>query len=163
MTTPTAPELSALLRQASHARERLVLAVGPSGSGKTTWLRSLSEAHDLTYLSLGSSLARALVELSPRQRPLAVLRTIDALLPASGTGVCLDNTDLLFASELRCAPLRLVAQLSQHRLIVAAFTGTLVGRRFARAYPDHPEYLSTELSGLSVASLSAGIPSFYQT
>ncbi|MET0262307.1 MAG: BREX-3 system P-loop-containing protein BrxF [Rariglobus sp.] len=159
----TESDIATLLRQANQARERLLLAIGPNGSGKTAWLRNLAESEGLSYLSLGAPLSRALGDLSPRQRPLSVARMLDTLLPAAGVGICLDNTDLLFTPELQCDPLRLVAQLSQHRLVVAAVTGTLAGRRLTRAYPDHPEYLSIELSGVTVASFATGIPTFFQT
>ena len=156
-------DIATLLRQTNQARERLLVAVGPSGSGKTAWLRHLAETEGFSYLALGVPLSRALGNLRPRQRPLAIARLLNTLLPAAGTGVCLDNIDLFFMPELQCDPLRLVAQLSQHRLVVTSVTGILSGRRLTRAYPDHPEYLSIELSGVSVASFAAGQPTFYQT
>ncbi|HQL20595.1 MAG TPA: BREX-3 system P-loop-containing protein BrxF [Opitutaceae bacterium] len=162
MTDYSTADVGSLLRQANQSRERLILAIGPNGSGKTSWLRELAAAHGLTYLPIGAPLSRALGDLSPRQRPLSLARTLDSLLPAPGLGVCLDNTDLLFAPELQCDPLRLVAQLSQHRLVVAAFTGSFAAGRFTHAYPDHPEYLSVPLSGVTVALFTAGQPSFSQ-
>ncbi len=163
MPSPYAEDFTTILRQASHAKERLVLAVGPAGSGKTAWLRTVASAHSLDYVAVGAVLATALANLSPRQRPLSLARTLTGLLPSCDAGLCLDNLDLLFLSDLQCDPLRLVAQLSQHRFVIAAFTGNFIGGRYTRAYPDHPEYLSRTLSGLTVASLSAGVPTFFQT
>jgi hypothetical protein len=159
----SAENLSTVLRHADQAKERLVLAVGPSSSGKTAWLRTVASSHPLVYVSVGPILALALVALAPRQRPLALTRTLTGLLPSRDVGLCLDNLDLLFLPELQCDPLRLVAQLSQHRPVIAAFTGEFAEGRYLRAYPDHPEYLSRPLSGLTVVSLSAGRPTFFQT
>lgn len=158
-----AEDFTTILRQASHAKERLVLALGPTGSGKTALLRAISDSHSLSYVSVGPDLAAALANVSARQRPLALSRILSGLLPPGDSGLALDNLDLLFLPELQCDPLRLVAQLSQHRLVIAAFTGEFANGRYIRAYPDHPEYISRPLLGLTVASLSAGIPSFYQT
>ena len=160
MSIQFSPEL---IGQITNQRERLFLAIGPTGSGKTAWLREVAKFHSLKFLSIGDPLARALGELSPRQRPLSLARELDALLPQTKVGVCLDNTDLLFLPELKCDPVRLVAHLSQNRLVLASFTGTFDGKRFVRAYPDHPEYLSTELSGVTVASFEFGQPTFLQT
>ena len=156
-------DFATVLRQAENARERLVLAVGPTGSGKTAWLRTMAADFSLAYFSLGPALAAGLSNVPLRQRPLALARTLEGLLPAPGARLCLDNTDLLFLPELQCDPLRFVAQLSQHRLVLAAFTGAFADGRFTRAYPDHPEYLSRPLSGLTVASFSLGVPTFFQT
>lgn len=163
MTELSFPDLPSLFRQADHARERLILVVGVSGSGKTAWLRDRAAAHGLAYLSVGAVLAPALVDVAPRQRPLAIGRTLDVMLRSIGNGICLDNTDLLFLPELRCDPLRLLAQLSQHRLVVASLTGMFSAGRFSRAYPDHPEYTSVLLSGVTVVHLASGYPTFFQT
>jgi len=163
MPSLQAEEFNTILRQASLAKERLVLALGPTGSGKTALLRAISDSHSLSYISVGPDIATALANISARQRSLGLSRILSGLLPPGDSGLALDNLDLLFLPELKCDPLRLVAQLSQHRLVIASFTGQFASGRYIHAYPDHPEYISRPLSGLTVALLSAGIPSFYQT
>lgn len=152
-----------LLRKTDFARDRLILVVGPTSSGKTEWLRSTADSHRLRFLALGVPLAGALSELSVRQRPLAVARSIESILPDPKVGICLDNTDILFAPELECDPLRLFALLSQHRLVVASVTGSYSKGRFVRAYPSHPEYFSMDLVGHLVVSLDSGQASIFQT
>ena len=158
-----AEDIASILRRSHHGRDRLILAVGPSGCGKTAWLRRAAAAHRLHYVSLGQPLAGAIANVTPRHRPIALARTLDHILPSGDGGLCLDNLDVLFLPELQCDPLRLVAQLSQYRLVLAGFTAQFFDGRFTRAYPDHPEYLSRVLSGVTVASLSSGDQTFFQT
>jgi hypothetical protein len=150
-----------LLNQASLGRNKLVLIIGESGSGKTRFLAALSAAHYLPVLNLGAQLGTKLLAISPRKRPLAIEATVQELIEHGQSGVCIDNTDILFDQALRCDPIRLAYNVSQNSMILYALTGRLEGRRFVRGYPDHPEYFSEEIPAIPTVFMERGAPTFY--
>lgn len=101
------------------------------------------------------------MEKSPRQRPLAVESLFSELLSPSDSGVCVDNTDILFEPSLACDPLRLACSVSQNSLVVLSLEGRLENRRFVRGYPDHPEFYSQEIPSAPLIHVTRGELSFH--
>jgi hypothetical protein len=62
---------------------RLILVVGPPGRGKTKVLRRLSDDEAFRYLDVGLELARALLDLSTRERSLRGRRIMEDLVGSS--------------------------------------------------------------------------------
>lgn len=163
MTTPDLSRFSEIIDQASSSRHKLVLIIGESGAGKTGLLSSLSSKHSLPLLNLGPQLGTRLLSVPLRKRPLAIEATVQELIGPGQSGVCIDNTDILFSPALRCDPIRLAYSVSQNRVVLYALNGRLEGRRFVRGYPDHPEYFSEEIPAIPTVFLERGAPTFYNS
>ena len=58
---------------------RLVLVVGSPGTGKTKALRLLAGEHGFRYVDVGLELARALLDLSERERARRARRILEEL------------------------------------------------------------------------------------
>lgn len=163
MTTPELNRFSEIIGQASSSRHKLVLIVGESGAGKTSLLSSLSLQHSFPLLNLGPQLGAKLLSVALRKRPLAIEAAVQEFIGPGLSGVCIDNTDILFNPALRCDPIRLAYSVSQNRVILYALNGRLEGRRFVRGYPDHPEYFSEEIPAIPTVFLERGAPTFYNS
>ncbi|MBF0308901.1 MAG: BREX-3 system P-loop-containing protein BrxF [Magnetococcales bacterium] len=141
MTPSKDQEILRLVAQAESLYHRLVLVVGPSGSGKTTVLNRLAEGKGWRVLNLGLDLARSMLELTERQRPLRVQKLLDGLLePIKAEVIVLDNTEILFDASLKLEPLRLLQSLSRDRSVIASWNGSVSEGQLTFALPDHPEF-----------------------
>ena len=163
MSTDFQQALSDTLRHATSGRHRLILVVGEVRSGKTAFLRGIAAAYEMQFLSLGESLGIRLLETAPRIRPLMIEEFVRQLIDGRPSGVCLDNTDILFDPTLRCDPLRLASGISQNTFVLYSLMGRIEGSRFVRGHPDHPEFFSEELPAVPIVSIDRGIPSIYAT
>ena len=132
---------------------RLVLVVGPSRSGKTATLRAVAAHAGASVLNLNLELSRGLLDLTARQRLLAVPRVLDDLLGRDRPLVLLDNTEVLFDPAFEQDPLALLQRVSRHRTVVAAWNGTLGNGFLSYAEPDHPEYRRYRSEGLMTVTL----------
>ena len=120
---------------------RLVLAAGPSGSGKSSALNVLAEAQGWALLNVNLLLSEALLALTRRQRSLRADRLLRKIVSeAGGATTVLDNIEILFGSDLKLDPLRLLQGLSRNQTIVAAWPGPLEGNSLVYGTPEHPEY-----------------------
>jgi len=133
---------------------RLVLVVGPSRSRKTATLRAAAAHAGAPVMNLNLELSRRLLDLTARQRLLAVPRVLDDLLGRDRPLVLLDNTELLFDPAFEQDPLALLQRVSRHRTIVAAWNGTLGNGFLSYAEPDHPEYRRYRSDGLMTVTLN---------
>ena len=129
---------------------RLILVVGPCGSGKTATLRAVAAHVGAPVLNLNLELSHRLLDLTARQRLLAVPRMLDDLVGRDRPLVLLDNTELLFDPTLKQDPLALLQRASRNRTIVTAWNGTLDNRYLSYAEPDHPEYRRYPKGGLVI-------------
>ena len=125
---------------AADLYHRLVLIVGPSRSGKTATLRAAAAHAGAPVLNLNLELSRRLLDLTARQRLLAVPRVLDDLIGRDRLLVLLDNTELLFDPAFAQDPLALLQRASRNRTIVAAWNGALDDGYLSYAEPDHTEY-----------------------
>src|ERR1017187_4673521 len=84
------------ISEAETQYSRLVLVVGPSGSGKTKALHPLAEEKSFRYVDVGLELARALLDLSERERARRAQRVLQDLAGNYSPVAILDNIEILF-------------------------------------------------------------------
>ena len=146
-------EILSCVDAAGDLYHRLVLVVGPSGSGKTATLRAVAAHAGAPILNLNLELSRRLLDLTARQRLLAVPRVLDDLVGRDRPLVLIDNTELLFDPAFEQDPLALLQRVSRNRTIVAAWNGALGSGYLSYAEPDHPEYRRYRSDGLMTVTL----------
>jgi hypothetical protein len=151
-------KLASLLAAARRYGEQLVLIVGGDWRQRTDLLQSAATAHNLTYLSLGLPLSRALMDLPPRERPLAVESQVVALAAtASVHGLALDHVEILFDPDQQTDPLRLFERLAQERLLLVSWPGEYDGQRLTYAEPSHRERYLRAVSDIRYYSLEVTV------
>lgn len=140
----TAPMIAAKLHESLHAADalyyRLVLLAGGAGSGKTGVLRELAGEFGVPVVNVNLELSGALLELTPRQRPLRLSGLLADIADRASSPLILDNLEMLFDRSLQQDPLRLLQSLSRNRAVLAAWNGKMLGGRLLYAEPGHPEY-----------------------
>lgn len=119
---------------------RLVLVVGPSGIGKTQVLEEAGEKLGLRRINVGLELAKGLLEVEARMRPMRVGPVLEEVLEREGDIVLLDDLELLFDTTLMQDPLLLLEKLSRNRTVVATWSGILDNDSLVYATPEHAEY-----------------------
>ncbi|MFO1422693.1 MAG: BREX-3 system P-loop-containing protein BrxF [Candidatus Competibacteraceae bacterium] len=140
MATPLSHRIQNVLNDLSGLYYRLALIVGPAGSGKTPALLKLAETQGWPRLNVNRQLAERLLDLTPKQRTVQTASVLEDLVrETAAEGIVLDNLEILFAVDLALDPLRLLQQLSRHRVIVAAWPGGYDGQTLTYAAPGHPE------------------------
>jgi hypothetical protein len=138
-------DLQRALATADDGYYRLVLLVGTPQSGKTARLHELARETGHPLVSLGGRAALSLLEYGDHQRRQRVSGIVAELVaeaaePIGASVVLLDDIELLFAPSLAVDPLRLLQTLARNRIVVASWSGTLVGDTLSYADPAHPEY-----------------------
>ena len=148
MTQALHEQIAARVSDAGGMYSRLVLVVGPQGSGKTRALQALSAEKGWPRINLNLELAKALIDLTVKQRSVRVPGLLDDLLRRSNKDVVmLDNIEMLFSPELAQDPLRLLQSLSRNRALVVTWSGSYDGKQLNYAEPGHKEarrYLSPD-------------------
>ena len=134
---------------------RLILVAGPGGSGKTAALQAVAQRTGAPVVNLNLELSRRLLDLSARERALAVPRLLDEVIGRGRSPVLLDNTEMLFEPALRLDPLALLQGASRNRTLVAAWNGAFDDRYLICAEPGHSEYRRYERGGLAIVSAKA--------
>ncbi len=130
-----------LIEQAGDLYYRLILLVALPGSGKTAALLEMARHPGGHYLNVNLELSSRLLELSERQRGMAVPRLLDEALGSDPGGLwLLDNCEILFDVSLKVDPLRLLQKLSRDRTLVVAWNGTVEDGYLTYAGPGHPEH-----------------------
>lgn len=126
--------------RAAEMYSRLVLVVGSPGSGKTRILEEIGERLGLRRVNVGLELAKGLLEVEARMRPLRVGPVLEEILGGEGEVVLLDDLEILFDASLMQDPLLLLEKLSRNRTVVAAWSGILDNGDLVYAMSEHPEY-----------------------
>jgi len=145
------PQLLDTVRATQGAYYKLTVIAGPSGSGKTRLLTQVATQLSLPVINLSLILSQRLLSLTRRQRALKAEEiAIEIIDEHIQSGLCLDDTELLFDSTLRLNPLTFLQDISRNRLIVASWNGTLSGGELRFGYTGHPGFFSQHVSGYPV-------------
>lgn len=164
MTDIPLPQLLDTVRATQGAYYKLTILAGPSAAGKTRLLSQLAIELQLPTINLSLLLSQRLLSQTRRQRALkaeeVAIEVIDEHLQS---GLCLDNTELLFDSTLRLNPLTFLQDISRNRLIVASWNGPIVGGELRFAYAGHPDFFSQAVSGYPVVSVAQDRCQLYLT
>lgn len=154
MTSSLADAVAGRIGHAENLYHRLVLVVGGPGAGKTGALREVAVRTGAPLVNVNLELSRRLLDVAERQRPLRVRRLLEEVAAETGSEVVLlDNIELLFDVRLRQDPFRLLQDLSRHRTVVAAWTGSVEDGRLHYAAPGHAECRSHATDGVLVVNV----------
>ncbi len=164
MTDLPFPQLLDTIRATQGAYYKLTLIAGSSGAGKTRLLSQIATDLQLPSINLNLLLSQRLLGQTRRQRALkaeeVAIEVIDEYLQS---GLCLDDTELLFDSTLRLNPLTFLQDISRNRLIVATWNGPIAGGELRFAYAGHPDFFSQAVSGYPVVSIAQDKNQIYLT
>ena len=148
-------ELLDAVRSVQGSYNKLVIVAGPSGSGKTRLLNRLAEQLNMPVINLSLKMSERLLPLTKRQRRLKVEEIArDVIDEQNQSGVCVDNTELLFDSTLRLNPLVFLQDISRNRLILSTWNGAYDGNVLTFGYGGHPDFFRQAPSGYPVFSIS---------
>lgn len=155
MTDLPLPQLADTVRATQGAYHKLTIIAGPTGAGKTRLLNQLAAELQLPSINLSLLLSQRLLSQTRRQRALkaeeVATEVVDEHLQS---GLCLDDTELLFDSTLWLNPLTFLQNISRNRLIVASWNGPIAGGELRFAYDGHPDFFSQTVSGYPVVSVA---------
>ncbi|MEA2034482.1 MAG: BREX-3 system P-loop-containing protein BrxF [Euryarchaeota archaeon] len=139
------------IEKSKNLYNRLILITGPFGSGKTTLIRNISNDAGQAILNVNLELSKYLLDLSKKQRMLKASNCLSEIINRNyneGEVVFLDNIEILFDTELKQDPLRLLQALSRHHCIVATWNGIIDGESLIYAKIGHQEYRKYDRKGL---------------
>lgn len=155
MTDLRFPQLLDTIRAMQSAYYKLTVIAGSARSGKTHLLKQVAASLDLPLINLSLLVSQRLLSQNRRQRSLnaedAATEVVDEHLKS---GLCLDDTELLFDSTLRLNPLVFLQDISRNRFIVATWNGGITGGGLRFGHAGHPDYFSQTVSGYPVVSVA---------
>ena len=155
MTTLDPQQVLDAIRASRGGYHKLTLLAGTSGSGKTRLLTQIATQLDLPIINLSLHLSQRLLPLTRRQRALKAEQTaMDNIDEHLQSGLCLDNTELLFDPALRLNPLSFLQDTSRNRLLVASWNGTLFEGDLRFGAEGHPDFFSHAVAGVPVITVS---------
>lgn len=155
MTDLPFPQLLDTVRAAHGAYYKLTILAGPSGTGKTRILNQVANAIQLPSINLSLLLSQRLLSQTRRQRALKAEEVATEIIDDHlRSGLCLDDTELLFDSTLRLNPLVFLQDVSRNRLIVATWNGVVTGGELRFGHTGHPDYFSQTVNGYPVVSVA---------
>ena len=141
MAAPLSQRVADRIVDAAGLYHRLVLIVGRPRTGKTTAMRELADDHGWPLVNVNLELSERLLELTSKQRALRAPRLLGAIADGHpGEVLLLDNSEILFSTELQQDPLRLLQGLSRNRTVVVTWSGELDAESLIYAVPGHPEH-----------------------
>ena len=133
------------LKAADNQYYKLVLLVGKAGSGKTVVLNDVANELGVPVINVNLKLSEQLLELTPKQRTLHLSQLLDEIIDTNYSIKILDNLEILFDTELKQNPFRLLQKISRNHLVIASWNGLLKDGKLIYAEPDHPEYQRYDL------------------
>ena len=152
------------IRNTRGAYYKLTIIVGPSNAGKTRLLREAAAQLQLPCINLNLLVSQRLLNQTRRQRSLnagdAAMEVVDEHLQS---GLCIDNTELLFDSALRLNPLTFLQDISRNRFIIASWNGAIAEGALRFGYTGHPDFFSQAVSGYPVVSVAQDKLQLYLT
>ena len=143
--TATVERVRTLIKQIreSAVHTKLILVVAPHNSGKTKLLMKLSGASAIPRVNLNLELSKLLIDVPVKRRSSKADSFVSDIVKNSdsdGTGVILDNIEMLFAVELQIDPLRLFEKIGRNYLLIVSWPGKVQGKTLTYAEPGHGEY-----------------------
>ena len=139
------------IENSKNLYNRLILIIGPFGSGKTTLIRTISKEAGPGILNVNLEVSKYLLDMSKKQRMLKASNCLSEIINRNyneGEVVFLDNTEILFDTELKLDPLRLLQDLARYHCIVATWNGIVDGESLIYAKTGHQEYRKYDTKGL---------------
>jgi len=150
----TFPQLLDTVRATHGAYFKLTILAGPSGTGKTCLVNQIANALELPIVNLSLFLSQRLLSQTRRQRALKAEEVATEIINEHlRSGLCLDDTELLFDSTLQLNPLVFLQDVSRNRLIVATWNGIVTGGQLRFGQTGHPDYFSQTVNGYPVVSV----------
>lgn len=155
MTAISFPQLLDTIRATQGAYYKLTIIAGGARSGKTHLLKQVAAQLDLPLINFSLLLSQRLLSQNRRQRSLnAEAVAVEVIDEHLKSGLCLDDTELLFDSTLRLNPLVFLQDISRNRLIVATWNGVVTGGELRFGHTGHPDYFSQTVTGYPVVSVA---------
>jgi predicted AAA+ superfamily ATPase len=133
---------------------RLVLLVGEAGAGKTSLLQTLAQELETEVININLALSTELLELSTKQRALALPERLAQVVEKTKPLLLLDNLEILFDKHLQQDALKLLQGLSRNNTVLASWNGKISGDKLIYADPGHPEYQSYDLKDLLIVNIN---------
>ena len=155
MTELRFPQLVNTIRATAGAYYKLTLLAGGTHCGKTHWLKQVATELGLPTVNLSLLLSQRLLNQNRRQRSLnAEAVATEVIDEHYKSGLCLDDTELLFDSTLRLNPLVFLREITRNRLVVATWNGGFTGGELRFGQPGHPDFFSQPVNGFPVVSVA---------
>ena len=155
MTALNLPQLVDTIRATSGSYYKLTILAGGAQSGKTHWLKQVGTQLGLPTINLSLLLSQRLLNLNRRQRATKVEEiATEIIVDNCQTGLCLDDTELLFDSTLKLNPLVFIREITRNRLIVATWNGVITGGELRFGQTGHPDYFSQTVKDFPVVSVN---------
>src|SRR4051812_3177141 len=96
------PQLMDAIRATENEYHKLTIIVAPPGSGKTRVLNRIAFELGVPFISFGLLLSQRLLTETRRQRALKAQQiAIEVIDEHVKSGACLDNTEILFDTDLQ--------------------------------------------------------------
>jgi hypothetical protein len=155
MTDVPFPQLLDIIRASQSAYYKLTILAGGARAGKTHLLKQVATQLDLPILNLSLLLSQRLLSQNRRQRALNAEDVATEVIDENyKSGLCLDDTELLFDSTLRLNPLGFLQGVSRNRLIVATWNGIVAGGELRFGHTGHPDFFRQSVNGYPVVSVA---------
>jgi hypothetical protein len=155
MTDVPFPQLLEIIRASQSAYYKLTILAGGARAGKTHLLKQVATQLDLPILNLSLLLSQRLLSQNRRQRALNAEDVATEVIAENyKSGLCLDDTELLFDSTLRLNPLGFLQGVSRNHLIVATWNGIVAGGELRFGHTGHPDFFRQSVNGYPVVSVA---------
>lgn len=141
-----------LVSDAQTMYHRLLIISGQSGTGKTELIRSLASSFNTQVTNVNLQLSKKLIEVEKSRRSFCVEQLFYKIIENDNMNF-LDNIEILFDSQLRINPLRLLKDASRNKTIITTWNGEIQGNDLTYAMPFHHEYTRCNVKDLIVISI----------